>query len=224
MRDERDVLIAVVVFRWLNRISSGEAIFKHTTAFEEFLRTRNASVLKAALLDCIGANGPFVTGAYRVYTPPGISKLDGVINYIQKFVLNFSWRTWPSTGKLESAWWYLRQFDGLGDLTSYEIVSDLRWTALLDQAPDIMTWANAGPGAVAGLNRLHGRPVKQNLSKYQSLQEMRELLKLSQSEENWRGKPFEMPEVEHVCCETNKMLRVKLGEGQLKEKFHLTRP
>jgi hypothetical protein len=40
---------------------------------------------------------------------------------------------------------------------AYEVVTDLRHTRYLRNATDIMTWANAGPGAKRGLNRLLGR-------------------------------------------------------------------
>jgi hypothetical protein len=44
--------------------------------------------------------------------------------------------------------------EGLGPFLAYEIVTDLRFTALLENAPDIMTWANPGPGAKRGITRL----------------------------------------------------------------------
>ena len=42
---------------------------------------------------------------------------------------------------------------------AYQAVVDMRFTALLADAPDVATWAAAGPGTMRGLNRLHGRPV-----------------------------------------------------------------
>ena len=60
-----------------------------------------------------------------------------------------------------------------GMFVAYEIVSDLRWTSLLKGASDIMTWANPGPGATRGLNRLFGRPLKAKPPVAQLVQEMR---------------------------------------------------
>ena len=49
---------------------------------------------------------------------------------------------------------------GFGPFLSYEVVTDLRHTRYLRFAPDIMKWANAGPGAIRGLHRVWGRPLK----------------------------------------------------------------
>ena len=215
LRASRDVLIATVVFRWFNRITTGEAIFKKSSAFDDFLVTGDANILKTAILDVIGPKGPHVTGAYRVHTPKGkgVSKLGGVIGYIGDFRRHFSWQSWPSNRKLSSAWYYLKQFSGLGDLTAYEIVTDLRHTDMLCDAPDIMSWANAGPGAIAGLNTLHGRPINYPMSKERSLAEMQELLMLTQLPENWAGPPMEMRDIEHSLCETSKMLASNWTRG-----------
>ena len=58
---------------------------------------------------------------------------------------------------LEAAFDLLQDRPGIGPFVAYEVVSDLRWTRYLRDAPDIMTWASAGPGAVRGLNRVWGR-------------------------------------------------------------------
>jgi len=69
----------------------------------------------------------------------------------------------------------------VGDFMAYEVVTDLRHTRYLNKAPDINTWAVAGPGAIRGLHRLHGRPYKKALSQEQACEEMRELLALSRT-------------------------------------------
>ena len=47
---------------------------------------------------------------------------------------------------LRQAWNMLRH-PGMGGFMAYEVVTDLRWTRYLRDAPDVMTWAHAGPGA-----------------------------------------------------------------------------
>ena len=76
---------------------------------------------------------------------------------------------------LQSAHDWLTQFPGWGGFMAYEAITDMRWTRYLSNAPDINTWANPGPGAKRGLNRLYGRPVRQGLSVGQALEEMREI-------------------------------------------------
>ena len=69
----------------------------------------------------------------------------------------------------------LKRTDGLGDFSSYQIVVDASYCALLGNAPDLNSWAAAGPGTIRGLNRLHGRPVKAPLDQRKALREMREV-------------------------------------------------
>lgn len=106
-----------------------------------------------------------------------------------------------------------------GPFMCYEVVSDLRWTRYLDTAPDIMTWANAGPGAFRGLNRLAGRPVKEARRPEEALTEMRDLLPAVQR--NWpKAWPkLEMREIEHSLCEYDKYMRVVNGEGAPRSKY-----
>lgn len=254
MADRPEVLLATVLFRWLNRVSSGEAIFRQLgdytsdgrghvrTAWEQYLADSRTESLRLALTKYCGS-GPYVTGAYIIKSPDGMSKLDGVLDSVARFregepqaqVVPRGWAPrkqpmdWYSmaTGKLdgsisysmEQMWDWLKRFPFLGGFTAYEIVTDLRHTALLRSAPDIYTWANAGPGAVRGLNRLHGRKLSASNNGYVAVCEMRELLALAQGEFRhvWptrEGQPVEMRDIEHTLCEFDKYERTRLGEGR----------
>jgi len=70
--------------------------------------------------------------------------------------------------------WFMSHF-GFGPFISYEVVSDLRHTRYLENAPDIMTWANPGPGAKRGLNRLMNRELKNSISRPYQIQLMRDV-------------------------------------------------
>jgi len=115
---------------------------------------------------------------------------------------------------------------GLGFM-AFEVITDLRHTRYLRNAPDIQTWGNAGPGAHRGLDRIHNRPVKKKgiSAKQQprANREMRELLELSRSEENWPNNadfpPLEMRDIEHQLCEADKYWRVQNGEGKPRAKY-----
>lgn len=234
MRDRPEVLLATVVFRLLNRIPVGEAIFcqkdlEADSAFELFVRTGKSAHLKRAILALL-PRGPFVTGAYIISSPPGLSKLDGVMQILQNFHRSSEWeraaggmlsvRGGPWTLQQAHAW--LSAQPWLGNFHAYEVATDLRWTALLDRAPDVMSWASAGPGARRGLNRVMGRDVRdRSLSDEDMLEEMRDVLWRA-NHGNQRGKPpwpvdwpaWEMREVEHTLCEFDKYERVRLGEGR----------
>jgi hypothetical protein len=267
LRDRPEVLLATVVYRWFNRIESGKVLWStdgdvYSSPFEEFLTTGRPSVLRSAL-QRVFPLGPYVTGSYIIKTPDGMTKLDGVcwsIGAFNKARFRYdetldhkgplNWREvaaecldWKhhTPSSMESMWGWLRQHRFIGDFMAYEIVSDLQHTDLLCDAPDIMTWANAGPGATRGLNRIHERPLNQQLAKDRQCAEMSALLKLSQSPQFWpkwdgerwvgdlpedmdRYQPdawptWDMRTVEHQMCEWDKYLRVLNGEGTPRQKF-----
>lgn len=200
LRDSPDVLLATVLFRWFNRISTGEAIFTQKnllggdTAWFTMMTELESNNWRADQGDgasCVDPlrhaikayipNGPYVTGSYIIRGTPGHDKLDGVLDCVRNF-MSGAWdypgasqqlgpqgwrevaemlladRTWHGTGgqfaTLEATWRWLKQVPFLGDFMAYEIVTDLRHTALLDLAPDVQTWANPGPGAARGAGRM----------------------------------------------------------------------
>lgn len=112
---------------------------------------------------------------------------------------------------------------------AYEIVTDLRHTSLLDRAPDIMTWANPGPGATRGAGRiLYDDATYLNRARPDDVEEIMELMQglliMSQDPQYWPpGWPsWEMREVEHTLCEWDKYERTRLGEGKPKQLYKTT--
>lgn len=110
----------------------------------------------------------------------------------------------------------------VGPFVAYEFACDLRWTKLLENAPDIDTWGNPGPGATRGLNRLAERKLTAKPSKWQLVNEMRDILEESRLPGRL-GKhmvPLEMRDVEHSLCEYDKYCRVKNGEGKPRSLYY----
>jgi 5-hmdU DNA kinase-like protein len=210
LRNHEMVLPAVLIFRWFNRITTGEAIFKGTSpAFYSFMKSGETRDLKVAIRAHCG-DGPYVTGAYTINTRSagrGLSKLDGVLRMIEMWFDGHDWRA-PDTSSLE-AFCKWCTMPGLGPFMTDQIATDLRWTYLLENAPDIMTWANPGPGCAKGLNLVFGRPVNQHMGVIQQINEMRCLLALSQQSEFWPSEwpRWELHEVENCCCEFAKYKR-----------------
>lgn len=258
VRDPEDgnpsVLLATVLFRWFNRMTVGDAIFRQLgdytpnghgsirTAWDQFLLDGRTESMKMSILRSC-PNGPFVTGAYIIKAPDGMNKLDGVLQNIawfntQKFVggkgvlEHMSPMGWREMAELldhregevglEDVWLWLRRFPYLGDFMAYEIVTDLRHTYLLRSAPDIFTWANPGPGAMRGLNRLYGRVLEKKQAKHLFVCEMRQLLQMVNDERSeahtiWPrriGHDVEMRDIEHTLCEFDKYERARLGQGR----------
>lgn len=116
----------------------------------------------------------------------------------------------------------LRTGYGWGGFMAYEVVCDLRWTRVGEAWPDINTFAHAGPGALRGLNRVEGLPLKQPRQEGPALEAMRALL--TRTARAW-PKPsrlyprLELREIEHTLCEFDKYMRVVSGEGRPRAKF-----
>ena len=138
-----------------------------------------------------------------------------------------------ATDKMEDVFNLLLNLYMVGRFVAYEITCDLRFTNLLDQATDKLTWANMGPGAQRGLRRL-GLPHKnqqqgcesmqqlyEELPKYLSHQVLEHFSQFNHFQTEYYT-PFELREVEHSLCEFDKYQRVKLGQGRPRSKYNGT--
>jgi hypothetical protein len=204
MRDLPHVMLATVVFRMFNRIKVGEAVFcqgdliEHGTAFSQFADTGNTSYLRRAIKDACG-DGPYVTGAYIISSPSGSNKLDGMLKVVGDFYkrkcerptcgapdwLCCAERLLSHTHTMEQVWNWLREFDYLGNFHSYEIVCDLRYTKLLENAPDVDLWCSPGPGARRGMNRMLGRPLDFRIKTEDLITLIHATLMQSRNPEHW---------------------------------------
>jgi len=116
---------------------------------------------------------------------------------------------------------------GGGGFMSYEVVTDLNYTSVLEKATDKMEWANAGPGAVRGLNRIHNRKLEKALKQDQCNIEMRDLLLFGKENsyiksvvlKNININDIDMRTIEHSLCEWDKYERVRLGQGRPRSKY-----
>lgn len=113
---------------------------------------------------------------------------------------------------------------GGGGFMSYELVTDLFYTKVLSDATDRYKWANAGPGAKRGLNRLHDRPLKRGMRSQEANKEMNILMKVvtgmnNNVESNIYPEDIDMRCIEHSLCEWDKYERVRLGQGRPRSLF-----
>lgn len=218
MRDDPGVVLATFIFRWFNRIETGKILLEHN-----LLADWNVARARGALHDV----APLVTGAFMIKTPTGLRKLEGIISIVERYIdMGLADRTWYDCKTLQSAWNVTCAAPFMGDFMSYELVTDLRHTACLEDASDILTWANPGPGCMRGLDRMHGDPVPtRGTAKsrhWDGMQlAMQQLLELSGLPENWPPEwgAWEMREVEHTLCEFDKYERTRLREGRPKKKY-----
>lgn len=119
-------------------------------------------------------------------------------------------------GTMRAAWESLLPHHGWGPFTAYEVVCDARYTRYGNSGgwnALATAWANPGPGAFRGLNRLHGREVMPNGDRERAVAEMQAYL--AWISPRWDFAPtLEMREIEHCLCEFDKYERTRLGEGR----------
>jgi len=170
------------------------------------------------------------TGAHIVYSPPGRPKIDAIVDVCSAlYDLTVTQRelvidpphhrsfveACRAYRSLERAFYWLQSVYCVGGFMAYEMVTDMRHTRLLEDATDIMTWANMGPGAKRGLTRL-GLPAR---NQDEGCESMRGLLSRANTQlpvnhpaADWPTP--EMRDIEHSLCEFDKYCRVKFGEGK----------
>lgn len=225
------VIFATIAFRWFNRIETANILIgnckiknvKKPDGLELFYNWDPLWVY-----DLLKDMRPWVTGAYIIKTPNGMNKLAGVIDCI-----NNAWDRREELIKLMRPNFFHDAFDTsleeghkilmslpfMGKFMSYEVITDLRHTRVYDCAEDITTWANPGPGAMRGINRiLHGKAVVESHTKPQYIKVMYDLLQEANKEWHY-GAKLEMREIEHSLCEYDKYLRVLHGEGRPRSKY-----
>lgn len=239
LRDDPDVIFATVCFRWFNLPETGVVLanYRPKTGDQYSMGLLEDWKPEEALrlLSEVRANREQVfTGAYMINSPGGKPKLEAIIERIDKVwkdrerLVDFFEQN-NGLGKshplrMEDAHKRLTQYEGLAGFMAYEIVCDLRYTYLLENAPDKMTWCNPGPGCIRGLYRLLGLPFKKGNNASSPPKPahwdktMRELLATAKNRLSSMP-PLEMREIEHSLCEYDKYMRAIEGDGKLKRKY-----
>jgi hypothetical protein len=214
------------IFRYFGTIEFAEQIGYQNSWRPDFLIEQAA---KRA------ASGKKVfTGAY-IITNGGISapKEQVVVNhYLTAFRMKLgkiievarTTKSWQAVSNV------LSSVNGFGPFMRKEVLLDMMETAVLNDCHDKLSWTPAGPGAIRGLNRLHGRPTDLGMSQDKALQEMQELLRLVDENKSALPNSFPTPgiefgvtDIQFNLCEVDKYLRVELGEGRPRSKFKPTR-
>ena len=166
-------------------------------------------------------SGAYILGGGN---PGGVSK----IRYTVMDILNPLYRKgfllgvtedypFPGCSLQEAHTWFLEQW-GFGKFLAYEVVTDLRHTRYLYNAKDIMTWANIGPGAQRGLNRLYERELRKSHPQSQLLEELLRVQDWVIKNRDEKILPhIESRTIEHQLCEIDKYFRAqeRLREGRI---------
>ena len=212
MKNSPDVFMATVIFRWFNWIPTGRTLIEHGL-LKRWDRKK--------AIEEITKQPKWITGAYIIKTPNGMDKVTGVAECISHMWQDREYlaKEIVKTKSLEDTWILLRDYPYMGPFMAYEVVTDLRHTYLLEDAEDVLTWANAGPGAMRGLNRLTGRELGYSKRSHDWVGEMQELYKIVQTRLpahilQRNDMRYEMREIEGGLCEFDKYSRIVKGEGR----------
>jgi hypothetical protein len=239
-------LRAAMLFRWFNRIETGQLLFDGPAAPGwRLVFGKGSAVIREAIgaaenlleSELIKKGLPVITGSYCILSAPGMPKLQGVLSFVEAawhsgVLEEIAGSPVRSNMSLETLWKKLKAIHGLGGFMAYEIVTDMRHTPQFSSAPDILFWANPGPGAIRGLAKLFrgytgGREItaEHKVTAAQTQTEMQELLAYISSElgdHPYFKRGFEMRDVEHTCCEVDKFTRVLDGQGKPRGTFSVT--
>lgn len=235
LRDCPEVLLATFIFRTFNLPETGLSMLGLVEGDPYyFFSTEGWKDMKEVVRERIKQQEKTITGAYMVITPREMDKVDGCFKIIDSFIdycegspekvalelMN------SSVQSLESTQDWLRGSYFIGPFYAYEIITDLRHTSLLENAFDINTWANPGPGAARGLCRMLEKPLDYLVrDRGDDNEKMNELMRqiLSHVPKFWNyGSKWEMRDVEHTLCEFDKYERVRTGEGKPRSKYNGT--
>ncbi|KKN53706.1 hypothetical protein LCGC14_0599610 [marine sediment metagenome] len=224
-RNDPCVIWMMVACRLFNKISTleilvNEGLFKDGDSWD---RDKAEELLRDVK--------PLTGAGYMVHTPYGMNKLMGCLKLIDDAIeanagrvecLRIMFRGPAGTPRLEDAHNMLLPADCFGPFMAYEVVTDLRHTRLLENAPDIMTWASIGPGAALGLSRLVGEKVSYGSvsGREAALGCMRQILERAWGD-RWPSywSIWDMRTVEHWLCEHFKYCKVALDKKRMKRKY-----
>ena len=226
--DHPELFFNMALYRAYNRIRTAEII--------GWISDYPTSGAEERVRELYATGVPVFTGAYMLTGTLGGDKIHQVFGKCANYLWENRRRIEPQPGDtIQQAHQRFVNVPGIGPFISYEIVSDLRWTRYLENAKDINTWANPGPGAKRGIMRVYQLPVKtQKMSKeerqeirnsYPSSSEgmvrVRRYIHMIMKISNTGSMPdMEMRDIEHSLCEFDKYERVRLGEGRPRSVFN----
>jgi len=218
-KNDPNLWFAMCVARQINKVETLQRIGYPEGSLTRWI-TRTRKILKG-----MQEKGETIYGAAYILTGGGLSAkglkkyeytMDRILTPLSKKCKFFNQNVKFSLEGMQDE---LVQYDGFGKFIAYEVVSDLRWTRYYN-GQDHNTWTNPGPGAMRGLGRLFYGDKKATIPRDRMLRLMQCLLVASRIKlPNMPN--FEMREIEHSLCETDKYLRAKLGEGKPKQLYRM---
>lgn len=170
--------------------------------------------------------GPIFNGAYMVRGNDGIDKVECVLDYYVRPLIERIGRTRLDTSSMEGVWNMILPSYGFGSFMAGQVVADLRW-ALTGSWDDCYTWAPKGPGSAKGMNLLHERDEKTPLTQSFFGEELRALIERLEGNDS-EGEPrlphnlyerLEAIDYQNCLCEFFKYEKALWGRGKPKQLY-----
>lgn len=227
--DHPDLWLMLAIARTINWPPTLEILIKTDGAWPSHQGFK-PETMSQALNRWQAAGNKVVTAAYmvRAESDPKKHWYSWPKNqYLSEIVLGRLWsdrakfsRLFDTSPTMHRVWAVLKDYMGWGGFMAGQVTTDLRHTRFLSQASDRASWAAKGPGSQRGLNRLYGRDLKTELDQDRAVREMlaiQSALPLHLAAHV--PKDIELTDIQSVCCEVDKHLRAKGGEGKPKVKY-----
>lgn len=148
LRDRFQVYFATIAFRWFNTIETGELL-------KPFLMERDAwdrPKVERLLEERIERGETIFTAAFMINSAPGIKKHINILDILDEVHANAAQDWTPDQRTKEGMFKRILKIPRLGNFAAYQIVVDLQYTYLLEDAPDMNTFTVAGPGCAKGIS------------------------------------------------------------------------
>lgn len=233
-KDHPELFFHTCAYRMINYYPTYEDILKQLGFFNDFSATAFSKVMR----DRKACGLKVFTGAHLLTGTLGGDKINQVVNVGLQSIWDSRHEVEPQEGDtLEKAFNRLMQgkLYGMGPFIAYEIITDLRHTRYLKGASDIKLWANPGPGAKRGIERLckvfwhkSDGTSKPKISKSNRptdkdyIDVMRWLQHYCNEKNGMHVPTMEMRDVEHSLCEFDKYERARLGQGRPRQKYRVS--
>jgi hypothetical protein len=213
--DDSELFFNTCLYRHFNYYPTVEKIGYYTCNYMP-------EVLETYLRMWKSSNGKIYTSAHMISGTLGGDKISQSCWKILLPLWNNREKLQPKSGDTLQKAFERFKTPGYGPFTRYEVITDLRHTRYLENASDIMTWANPGPGAMRGCERLLGvwTRGKHPYSKEHYIVIMRTMLSMSKDLLESYVPEMEMRDIEHSLCEWDKYERgCNEGQGHLRAHF-----
>ena len=220
-----EIIFNCCLFRMVGTVEFAE---EHSWVTTSSINGWDSERTKSIIKNRIAEGKRTFTGAY-IITNQGLKlpKADVVVDHFLKPIYKYAGEiasTANMSNSLKATHKKLSEHRGWGGggFMSYEVITDLNYTPVLRDAVDKFTWANAGPGAKRGLNRIWDNLLTKSMNQQVANEGMQELLEMSKGGlvgEHVPVEKIDMRTIEHSLCEWDKYERVRLGQGRPRSKF-----